>query len=124
MNRIYAVLMIVTMAVCGWQTFKLERQANVLLKAQSALGVRTEALEAANTRLALKSDLSKIRDDVSVLLAQSTVIIRDNAQVNINTIRQLKGAIDDESRQTGKDGNALHPSVASFLREYEANRKH
>lgn len=122
MNRIATALLIVSLSLCAYQTFKLERQANVLLTTQHALDKRTEALELTTTTLALKSEIAGIREDVSVLLAQSTVIIRDNAQVNINTIRQLKGSIDDESKQTGKDGNALHPSVANFLREYEANR--
>ena len=124
MTRILAGILALTLALCAWQTFKLERQATLLLTTQSSLDSRTAALEQSTKTLALKSEVGKIREDVSVLLAQSTIIIQDNAQVNINTIRQLKGTIDDETKITGKDGNTLHPSVVNFLREYEANRVH
>lgn len=124
MTRILAVILTLSLSLCAYQTFKLERQATLLLSTQSSLESRTQALERTTNTLALKTEVGKIREDVSVLLAQSTVIIRDNAQVNINTIRQLKGTIDDETKTTGKDGNALHPSVVNFLREYEANRVH
>lgn len=124
MTRILAVILALSLSLCAYQTFKLERQATLLLSTQSSLDTRTAALERTTNTLALKTEVGKIREDVSVLLAQSTVIIRDNAQVNINNIRQLKGTIDDETKTTGKDGNALHPSVVNFLREYEANRVH
>jgi len=124
MTRILAVILALSLSLCAYQTFKLERQATLLLSTQSSLDTRTAALERTTNTLALKTELSAIKEDVSVLLAQSTVIIRDNAQVNINTIRQLKGTIDDETKTTGKDGNTLHPSVVNFLREYEANRVH
>lgn len=124
MTRILAVILALSLSLCAYQTFKLERQATLLLSTQSSLESRTQALERTTNTLALKTEVGKIREDVSVLLAQSTVIIRDNAQVNINNIRQLKGTIDDETKTTGKDGNALHPSVVNFLREYEANRVH
>lgn len=122
MTRILAGILVVCLSLCAYQTFKLERQATLLVATQSTLDSRTAALEQSTKTLALKSEVGKIRDDVSVLLAQSTIIIQDNAQVNINTIRELKGNIDNESKVTGKDGNALHPSVTRFLREYEAKR--
>lgn len=124
MTRILAVILVVCLSLCAYQTFKLESQATLLASTQSSLDSRTAALEQSTKTLALKSEVGKIRDDVSVLLAQSTIIIQDNAQVNINTIRELKGTIDNESKVNGKDGNALHPSVTRFLREYEANRVH
>lgn len=124
MTRILAVILALSLSLCAYQTFKLERQATLLLSTQSSLDTRTAALERTTNTLALKTEVGKIREDVSVLLAQSTIIIRDNAQVNINNIRQLKGTIDDETKTTGKDGNTLHPSVVNFLREYEASRVH
>lgn len=124
MTRILAVILTLSLSLCAYQTFKLERQATLLLSTQSSLDTRTAALERTTNTLALKTEVSAIKEDVSVLLAQSTIIIRDNAQVNINNIRQLKGTIDNENKITGKDGNTLHPSVVNFLREYEANRVH
>lgn len=124
MTRILAGILVVCLSLCAWQTFKLERQADLLVSTQHVLDRRTEALEKTTQTLALKSEVGKIKEEVSVLLAQSTFVIQNNAQVNINNIRDLKGSIDNESKVTGKDGNALHPSVTRFLQQYEAERVH
>lgn len=122
MTRILAGILVVCLSLCAWQTFKLERQATLLVSTQSVLDSRTAALEKTTQTLALKSEVGKIREEVSVLLAQSTYVIQNNAQVNINNVRQLKRSLDNESKTTGKDGNALHPSVTRFLQQYEADR--
>ncbi|MBO6256028.1 MAG: hypothetical protein J6O49_20695, partial [Bacteroidaceae bacterium] len=79
MTRILAVILALSLSLCAYQTFKLERQATLLLSTQSSLDTRTAALERTTNTLALKTEVGKIREDVSVLLAQSTIIIRDNA---------------------------------------------
>lgn len=124
MTRILAVILALSLSLCAWQTFKLESQATLLLSTQSTLERRTEALENTSKTLALKSELGKVKEEVSVLLAQSTLIINDNAQVNITNIRDIKRSLNDESKTTGKNADALHPSVERFLREYEAGRVH
>lgn len=124
MTRILAIVLALCLSLCAYQTIKLERQATLLTTVQSTLESRTEALENTTQTLALKTEVGKIKEEVSVLLAQSTFVIQKDAQSNINTIKDLKGSIDNESKTTGKDGNALHPSVARFLHDYEAKRVH
>lgn len=123
-NRILAVVFALCLSVMAYQQHSLSTQATTLVSTQGALESRTQSLEIMRNNVVLKNELQGLKDDVSLLLAQSTIVIQNNAQVNINSLNGVKGAMRKDEKATGINPDALDPRLEQWLREYEGKRVH
>lgn len=123
-KRILPVVFALLLAVGFYQQHKLSDQATLLASTQSTLEDRTEALEVMRKNVVLKDELNGLKEDVSLLLAQATIVIQNNAQVNINSLNDVKRSMKQDEKATGVNPNALDPRLEQWLREYEAKRVH
>lgn len=123
-NRICAVIFALLLSLSFYQQHKLSTQATLLVSTQSALESRTGDLEIMRKNVVLKNELQGLKDDVSFLLAQSTIVIQNNAQVNINSLNGVKEVMRKDEKTTGVNPDALDPRLEQWLREYEAKRAH
>lgn len=123
-NRILAVIFALLLSVGFYQQHKLSTQADLLASTQSTLEDRTASLEIMRKNVVLKNELQGLKDDVSLLLAQSTIVIQNNAQVNINSLNEVKGSMKKDEKATGVNPDALDPRLEQWLRKYEQGRAH
>lgn len=123
-NRILAVIFALLLSVGFYQQHKLSTQADLLASTQSTLEDRTASLEIMRKNVVLKNELQGLKDDVSLLLAQSTIVIQNNAQVNINSLNGVKEVMKNDEKKTGINPDALDPRLEQWLRQYEAKRVH
>ena len=119
------VIVIVILLVVGWLFLQHKLKSQELMLAQYATQLENTQsdLESLRSVMATQESVRKLRDEMSLVLATGTVLIESQAQVNINSIVELKEQLKDESKQVGRDVNVLSRHTIEWLQRYEQGRK-
>ena len=119
------VIVIVILLVVGWLFLQHKLKSQELMLAQYATQLENTQsdLESLRSVMATQESVRKLRDEMSLVLATGTVLIESQAQVNINSIVELKEQLKDESKQVGRDVNVLSRHTVEWLQRYEQGRK-
>ena len=102
---------------------KLKSQELMLAQYVKQLENTQSDLESLRSVMATQESVRKLKDEMSLVLATGTVLIESQAQVNINSIVELKEQLKDESKQVGRDVNVLSRHTIEWLQRYEQGRK-
>ena len=118
-------LAIVILLVVGglFLQHKLKSQELMLAQYATQLENTQSDLESLRSVMATQESVRKLKDEMSLVLATGTVLIESQAQVNINSIVELKEQLKDESKQVGRDVNVLSRHTVEWLQRYEQGRK-
>ena len=118
-------LAIVILLVVGGLFLQHKLKSQELLLAQYAAQLENTQsdLESLRSVMATQESVRKLKDEMSLVLATGTVLIESQAQVNINSIVELKEQLKDESKQVGRDVNVLNRHTVEWLQRYEQGRK-
>lgn len=118
-------LAIVILLVVGglFLQHKLKSQELMLAQYAAQLENTQSDLESLRSVMATQESVRKLKDEMSLVLATGTVLIESQAQVNINSIVELKEQLKDESKQVGRDVNVLSRHTVEWLQRYEQGRK-
>ena len=118
-------LAIVILLVVGglFLQHKLKSQELILAQYAAQLESTQSELESLQSVMATQESVRKLKDEMSLVLATGTVLIESQAQVNINSIVELKEQLKDESKQVGRDVNVLNRHTVEWLQRYEQGRK-
>lgn len=118
-------LAIVILLVVGglFLQHKLKSQELMLAQYVAQLENTQSDLEELQSVMATQESVRKLKDEMSLVLATGTVLIESQAQVNINSIVELKEQLKDESKQVGRDVNVLSRHTIEWLQRYEQGRK-
>ena len=118
-------LVIVILLVVGglFLQHKLKSQELMLAQYATQLENTQSDLESLRSVMATQESVRKLKDEMSLVLATGTVLIESQAQVNINSIVELKEQLKDESKQVGRDVNVLSRHTVEWLQRYEQGRK-
>lgn len=118
-------LAIVILLVVGGLFLQHKLKSQELLLAQYATQLENTQsdLESLRSVMATQESVRKLKDEMSLVLATGTVLIESQAQVNINSIVELKEQLKDESKQVGRDVNVLSRHTIEWLQRYEQGRK-
>ena len=118
-------LVIVILLVVGglFLQHKLKSQELMLAQYAAQLESTQSELESLQSVMATQESVRKLKDEMSLVLATGTVLIESQAQVNINSINELKEQLKDESKQVGRDVNVLNRHTVEWLQRYEQGRK-
>ena len=118
-------LVIVILLVVGglFLQHKLKSQELMLAQYATQLENTQSDLESLRSVMATQESVRKLKDEMSLVLATGTVLIESQAQVNINSINELKEQLKDESKQVGRDVNVLSRHTIEWLQRYEQGRK-
>lgn len=123
MSKVWIAVFILVMGGGLFLNNTLQSQKREISDYKTKVDALTQQVEELNDVYATQQSVRKLKEDISLLLAQSTLIVESQTQVNINSIGQLKEHLNNESKQTGHDVNVLNSATVQWLQRYEAGRK-
>lgn len=119
------IILFTLLAVGGLFIYnKLNTQSALIASYESELHSTQESLESLQSSMATQKSVKELKDQLNLVLAQSTLKIEANTQVSINSINELKEQLKDESKKQGRDVNVLSRHTVEWLQRYEKERKH
>lgn len=119
------IILFTLLAVGGLFIYnKLNTQSALIASYESELHSTQESLASLQSSMATQKSVKELKDQLNLVLAQSTLKIEANTQVSINSINELKEQLKDESKKQGRDVNVLSRHTVEWLQRYEKERKH